>query len=53
VQTHRKTLFIEDQLLRERVGYQRTRHIGDFQGWMERDKYKKALGRLLKDLKAV
>lgn len=30
----------------------RTRNIGDFRGWKEHDKYKKAFERLLKDLKA-
>jgi uncharacterized protein YjbI with pentapeptide repeats len=29
-----------------------TRHIGDFTGWKEHDAYQKALGRLLRDLKA-
>jgi len=30
----------------------RTRHIGDFCGWKEHDKYKKAFERLMRDLKA-
>jgi len=30
----------------------RTRHIGDFRGWKSHDSYKKALDRLLRDLKA-
>jgi hypothetical protein len=30
----------------------RTRHIGDFREWKSHDKYKEALGRLLRDLKA-
>ena len=30
----------------------RTRHIGDFRGWKEHDKYKVAFGRLMRDLKA-
>ena len=30
----------------------RTRHIGDFRNWKAHDSYKKALDRLLHDLKA-
>ena len=30
----------------------RTRHIGDFRGWMDQESYKKAFERLLRDLKA-
>jgi hypothetical protein len=30
----------------------RTRHIGDFCGWKEHDKYKRAFDRLIRDLKA-
>jgi len=30
----------------------RTRHIGDFRGWKEHDKYKKAFERLMRDLKS-
>jgi hypothetical protein len=30
----------------------RTRHIGDFSGWKEHDKYKAAFDRLMRDLKA-
>ena len=30
----------------------RTRHIGDFRTWKDRDAYRKAFGRLLRDLKA-
>lgn len=30
----------------------RTRHIGDFRNWTDRDSYKKAFNRLLRDLKA-
>ena len=28
------------------------RHIGDFRGWKDHDKYKKAFERLMRDLKA-
>jgi hypothetical protein len=31
----------------------RTRHIGDFREWKNHDAYKKALDRLLRDLKAL
>src|SRR5712692_8765348 len=34
------------------AGSRRTRHIGDFREWKNHDKYKEALGRLLRDLKA-
>jgi hypothetical protein len=30
----------------------RRRHIGDFCGWKEHDRYKKAFERLMRDLKA-
>jgi hypothetical protein len=30
----------------------RTRHIGEFSNWKDHDQYKKALDRLLRDLKA-
>jgi hypothetical protein len=31
----------------------RRRHIGDFCGWKDHDAYKKALQRLLRDLRAA
>jgi len=31
----------------------RTRHIGEFGNWRDHDSYKKALERLLRDLKSV
>jgi len=55
---HRLILFpvsLDDDVMQTQVPwaarFRRTRHIGDFSRWKDPDAYRKAFGRLLKDLK--
>jgi len=47
---------LDETALRVESGWpalvRRTRHIGDFSGWMDHDDYQKAFDRLLRDLRA-
>ena len=48
---------IDQAVMNERAGWaallRRTRHIGDFSGWTDRDKYSTSFERLLRDLRAT